>query len=135
MEKRTLITNPAIPYDPNITQWGTWTGGSDYAIPWIFTNWVEETLSWKEGCYLSASLSGNMADNVIEGPDAVKLLSHCLVNGFDLDKFPVGKLKHGICVSPKGNITIDGLVFRDGPDKFTLNGPEYGVLPYVAEGG
>src|SRR5687767_14902927 len=57
-------------------------------VPPEFTNWRDETLAWQKTCVLF-NQSYHMADLAVEGPDALRLLSHLGVNsftGFVVDK-------------------------------------------------
>ena len=50
-----------------------------------FTNWRDEQRAWRETCVLFDQ-SHHMVDLFIEGPDALKLLSHLAIN--TLRQFP-----------------------------------------------
>jgi glycine cleavage system aminomethyltransferase T len=78
-------------------------------IPYTHTDWREETLSWKESCYLCGELSVFPQIKII-GPDAVKLVSDISVNSFK--NFPIGAIKHMIQCDNDGNVAFHGLVFR-----------------------
>ncbi|MGZ4337256.1 MAG: aminomethyl transferase family protein, partial [Gaiellaceae bacterium] len=60
-------------------------------VPAEFTNWREEQQAWQQTCVLF-NQSYHMADLAVEGPDALKLLSHLAVNSFD--GFVPDKAKH-----------------------------------------
>lgn len=50
--------------------------------PYEFTNWRDETISWKETCYLHAGL--NPTDTLkLKGPDVIKFLSKVCVTNFN----------------------------------------------------
>ncbi len=51
-------------------------------VPPEFTNWRDEQQAWQETCVLF-NQSYHMAELAVEGPDALKLLSHLAVNSFD----------------------------------------------------
>ena len=50
-------------------------------VPAEFTNWRDEQRAWRETCVLFDQ-SHHMVDLYIEGPDALKLLSHLAINSF-----------------------------------------------------
>jgi vanillate/3-O-methylgallate O-demethylase len=51
-----------------------------------FTNWRDEQRAWRETAVLFDQ-SHHMVDIYIEGPDALKMLSHLAINSFA--KFPI----------------------------------------------
>jgi len=144
MSFTTIVHNPFGAYDPGAIKYARWKGNNNVLMPFEFTDWVEETQSWKESCYISYSLSGITANLPVKGPDAERLMSENFVNSFTLDKFPVGRAKHVIAVSEKGNITMDGVVLRIAPDHFDtycldpqvpilVNSGRYNVEAYTPE--
>lgn len=61
-----------------------------------------------------------MFDMFIEGPDATRLLADVGANNFE--NFAVGQAKQYIPVTKDGNIVTDGILSRDGENKYTLSG-------------
>src|SRR5262249_28092622 len=58
------------------------TGPNVYpGVPPEFTNWRDEQRAWQKTCVLFDQ-SYHMAELLLEGPDALKLLSHLGVNSF-----------------------------------------------------
>lgn len=81
-----------------------------------FTDWRDETISWKTTCYLHAGL--NPTDTIrISGPDVIRFLSKVAATNFD--NFPVGKIKHCILTNEKGLIMKDGVAMRNAEDVVT----------------
>jgi glycine cleavage system aminomethyltransferase T len=77
--------------------------------PYEYTDWRDETISWKKTCYLHAGL--NPTDTVtFKGPEVIKFLSRVCVTNFT--SFPVGTIKHGLMCDEKGRIAQDGVLFR-----------------------
>jgi glycine cleavage system aminomethyltransferase T len=103
----------AIPYNPGVFAYNSWGG---MLVPYEYTGWEDETLSWKENCYLHGNLSGCMPGVKVTGPDAKKMLSHIAVNS--LEKFPIGTAKHTIMCNEKGNILEHGMTLHVGEDEF-----------------
>jgi syringate O-demethylase len=67
------------------------TGPNVYpGVPPEYTNWRDETRAWQKTCVLF-NQSYHMADLLVEGPDALKLLSRLAVNSFN--GFAVDKAK------------------------------------------
>jgi vanillate/3-O-methylgallate O-demethylase len=63
-----------------------------YVYPVVpFTNWRDEQRAWRETVVLFDQ-SHHMAELMIEGPDAFKMLSHLTINSFK--NFTVDKAKH-----------------------------------------
>lgn len=79
-----------------------------------YTNWRDETCSWKTTAYLHAGL--NPTDTYrLKGPDVIKFLSRVCATNFDI--FPVGRIKHGLVVDDKGRIVQDGVLVRTAEDE------------------
>ena len=116
--------SPFVPYDP--------TGVSLYvcdnrpfAVPYEYTGWRDEQMSWKKTCYIHGNLNPSPTYR-IHGPDAVKFLSDHLVNTFE--NFPVGTGKHGIMCTEEGLNMMDGVIIRVAEDDFIT----YWMAPYIA---
>ena len=75
-----------------------------------FANWRDEQRAWRESAVLFDQ-SHHMAELLVEGPDAEKLLSHVAINSFK--NFTPGKAKHLVPVTPEGNVIGDVIMFRD----------------------
>lgn len=92
------------------------------AVPVVkpeFVNWREEQHAWEEAVAL-LDLSHHMVDTVIEGPDAMRLLSNVGANNFE--KFAIGQAKQFIPVSPDGFLVQDGILLRLAESKFHMIG-------------
>lgn len=82
--------------------------------PYEFTDWRDETISWKKTCYLHAGL--NPTDTLkLKGPDVIKFLSRVCVTNFN--SFPIGAIKHGLCCDEQGLIIQDGVLLRTAEDE------------------
>lgn len=110
--------SPFAPYDPDVYVYSRWCGDTNVLEPLLYTNWMEETQSWKKSCYLHVFLSGGMACMKVKGPDAEKLMSENFVNNFKLEKFPVGAAKHTIACTKEGYIGMHGMSLRVAEDEF-----------------
>jgi len=84
-----------------------------------FVGWREEQGASDRSVAFS-DLSHHMSDLFIEGPDAARLLRAVSAN--DYENFVVGQAKQFIPVTVGGNIVTDGILMRDGENKFTLSG-------------
>ncbi|HET6623328.1 MAG TPA: hypothetical protein VFG70_02270, partial [Gaiellaceae bacterium] len=73
-------------------------------VPPEFTNWRDEQRAWQETCVLFDQ-SFHMNDLAVDGPDALKLLSHLAVNSFD--GFEGDRAKHFVPCSPDGYVIGD----------------------------
>ncbi|WP_405926667.1 aminomethyl transferase family protein [Streptomyces sp. NBC_00035] len=96
------------------------------AAPWLpevvereYTGWRQEQAAWHESVAI-LNLSHHMFDMFIEGPDATRLLADVGANNFET--FAVGQAKQYIPVTKDGNIVTDGILSRDGENKYTLSG-------------
>jgi glycine cleavage system aminomethyltransferase T len=79
-----------------------------------FTDWRDETISWKKTCYLHAGLNATHTVKV-KGPDTLKFLSMLCVNSFN--KFPIGSIKQGITCDENGMVTAAGVLLRTGEEE------------------
>ena len=96
------------------------TGPNVYpGVPPEFTNWRDETQAWQKTCVLF-NQSYHMADLAVEGPDALKLLTHLGVNSFA--GFAVDKAKQFVPCSYDGYVIGDVILFYLGPNQFNLVG-------------
>lgn len=100
-------------WHPGVTPW---------TVPVVqpeFSGWAAEQNAWRTTVALS-DLSFHMSDTVIEGPDAVRLLSEVSANNYE--SFAIGQAKQFVPVSYDGNIITDGILLREGEERFTLTG-------------
>ncbi len=84
-----------------------------------YAGWRQEQAAWHSGVSLS-DLSHHMFDTVIEGPDATRLLAAVSANNYA--SFAVGQAKQFIPVTKTGHIVTDGILLREGEQRYTLSG-------------
>lgn len=103
-------------------------------VPAEYTNWREEQEAWQRTCVLF-NQSYHMADLIVEGPDALKLLSYLAYNSFK--GFEVGKAKQFAPCSYDGYIIGDVILFYLAENKFELVGraPALNWVQFHAETG
>ena len=96
------------------------------AEPWTpevvereYAGWRQEQRAWHEGVAF-LNLSHHMFDLFIEGPDATRVLAEHGAN--DFTRFAVGQAKQYIPVTANGHIVTDGILAREGADKYILSG-------------
>lgn len=117
-----LPHSPYFPYDPNVHLYvGNLMG---HGAPYEHTSWREETMAWKESCYLNGNLNPSPTYR-ITGPDALKFLSDTCVNGFG--NFPIDSGKHAIMCNEAGLVMMDGVLVRLGEEDFIT----YWMAPYI----
>lgn len=87
-------------------------------IPFEFTGWMDESRSISETCYIGDWSWLNKFR--MKGKDAVACMEASTINGYK--KFPVGKGRHIISVTPDGKMIGDGIAFREAEDQFLLTG-------------
>ena len=102
------------PYTPFFTSSPLYSESFLGISPYEFSDWRDETSSWKTTCYLHAGL--NPCDTlVIKGPDTIRFLSAvCATN---MDNFEVGRIKHGLIVDDQGYVMQDGVMMRTGEEE------------------
>ena len=103
-------------------------------VPAEYTNWRDEQRAWRETCVLFDQ-SHHMANVYIEGPDAVKLVTHLGFNSFA--KFPVDRAKQFAPCSYEGHVIGDGILFHLEPNKLVFVGraPAASWIQFHAETG
>jgi syringate O-demethylase len=96
------------------------TGPNVYpGIPAEFTNWRDEQEAWQKTCVLFHQ-SYHMAELLVEGPDALKLLAHLGPNSFE--NFSVNQAKQFAPCSYDGYLIGDVILFYMAKQKFNLVG-------------
>jgi vanillate/3-O-methylgallate O-demethylase len=84
-----------------------------------FTNWRDEQRAWRQTAVLFDQ-SHHMAELMIEGPDALKLLSRLGINSFA--SFPVDRAKQFVPCSPDGYVIGDVILFHLAEHQFLIVG-------------
>ncbi|WP_099865661.1 vanillate/3-O-methylgallate O-demethylase [Pararhizobium haloflavum] len=88
-------------------------------VPPEFTNWRDEQRAWRETAVLFDQ-SHHMAELMIDGRDALKLLSHLGINSFA--NFPVNKAKQFVPCSPSGHVIGDVILFHLAENQYLIVG-------------
>ena len=121
--------NHALPFDPWHPIPDPPAASYAYAMsrsisPYEYTNWRDETTSWKTTCYLHAGL--NPTDTyIIRGERVLEFLARvCATN---MQNFEVGRIKHGLCLDDQGRVLADGVMLRTAEDEVTT----YWMVPVL----
>jgi glycine cleavage system aminomethyltransferase T len=103
-------------------------------VPAEFSNWRDEQRAWQETCVLY-NQTYHMAELMVEGPDALKLLTHLGVNSFAT--FAPGKAKQFVPVTPEGYVIGDVILFGLDDARYNLVGraPVLNWVTYHAQTG
>ena len=88
-------------------------------VPAEYTNWRDEQIAWQETCVLY-NQTYHMAELMVEGPDAIKLVSSLATNSFAT--FEPGKAKQFVPCSPEGFVIGDVILFGLADDRINLVG-------------
>src|SRR5687767_7497597 len=88
-------------------------------VPNEFTNWRDEQRAWRETAVLFDQ-SHHMAELMIEGPDAAKMLARLAINSFA--KFPVNRAKQFVPCSYDGYVIGDVILFHLDEEQFLIVG-------------
>src|SRR5262245_57031220 len=88
-------------------------------VPAEYSNWRDEQRAWRESCVLFDQ-SHHMVDLGIEGPDALKLISHLGINSFA--NFPVDRAKQLVPCSYDGYVIGDGILFHLAENNYLFVG-------------
>jgi syringate O-demethylase len=111
------------------------TGPNVYpGVPPEFTNWRDEQKAWQKTCVLF-NQSYHMAELLLEGPDALKLLTYLGVNSFA--NFGLDRAKQFVPCTPAGFVIGDVILFHLAENVFNLVGrnPVLNWVRYHAETG
>ena len=90
-------------------------------VPPEFTNWRDEQRAWRDTVVL-CDQSHHMAEMLVEGPDALKMLSALAVNSFS--NFTPNKAKQMVACSHDGFVIGDGILFYLDENSFNFVGRE-----------
>jgi glycine cleavage system aminomethyltransferase T len=103
-------------------------------VPAEYSNWRDEQQAWQKTCVLY-NQSFHMAELMVEGPDALKLLSHLGVNSFA--NFAPGKAKQFVPCTPDGYVIGDVILFGLDDNRYNLVGraPVLNWVTYHAQTG
>jgi vanillate/3-O-methylgallate O-demethylase len=103
-------------------------------VPSEYSNWRDEQRAWRETAVLFDQ-SHHMANLYVEGPDALKLLSHLAINSFA--KFPVNRAKQFVPCSYDGYVIGDGILFHLEENRLVFVGraPTASWIQFHAETG
>jgi vanillate/3-O-methylgallate O-demethylase len=88
-------------------------------VPSEYSNWRDEQRAWRETAVLFDQ-SHHMVNLYIEGPDALKLLTHLGTNSFV--NFPVNRAKQFAPCSYDGYVIGDGILFHLKENKLVFVG-------------
>ncbi|WP_309085210.1 aminomethyl transferase family protein [Chelativorans sp.] len=88
-------------------------------VPAEFTNWRDEQAAWRKTAVLFDQ-SHHMAELMVEGPDALKLISRLGINS--VANFPVNRAKQFVPVSYSGHVIGDVILFHLAEQQFLLVG-------------
>ena len=101
-------------------------------VPAEYTNWRDEQIAWQETCVLY-NQTFHMAELMVEGPDAIKLVSSLATNSFAT--FEPGKAKQFVPCTPDGYVIGDVILFGLAEDRYNLVGraPVLNWVTYHAE--
>lgn len=117
--KQTLAL-PHAPALPLARKVHTYTRFGTTFEPWEYTDWIDESMSWKDTLYIGDW--SPLAKMRVRGPDALKFFSSIAVNGFT--KFDVGQAKHIILCNRAGKIVGEGVLMRLSGDEYLFtSGP------------
>ncbi|HEY1659208.1 MAG TPA: hypothetical protein VGG14_12725 [Candidatus Sulfotelmatobacter sp.] len=88
-------------------------------VPAEYSNWRDEQRAWRETAVLFDQ-SHHMVNVYVEGPDALKMLSHLGTNSYA--KFPVDRAKQFAPCSHDGYVIGDGILFHLEQDRLVFVG-------------
>ena len=103
-------------------------------VPYEFSNWRDEQRAWRASAVLFDQ-SHHMANIYLEGPGALKMLSHLATNSFS--KFPVNRAKQFAPCSYDGFVIGDGILFHLEENRLVFVGraPAANWIQFHAETG
>jgi vanillate/3-O-methylgallate O-demethylase len=119
IQKQTLSL-PHAPAVPVAREVHTYTRFGTTFEPWEYTDWIDESMSWKDTLYIGDW--SPLAKMRVRGPEALEFFSSIAVNSFA--KFDIGQAKHIILCNQMGKIVGEGVLMRlEGNDYLFTSGP------------
>ena len=106
---------PMVPFEPRATNYQMFISSFE---PYEYTNWIDESMSWKETCYVG-DWSPLVKFNV-KGPDALNFFQS--LSGFNAKKYDVGQAKHIVCTNNQGKVIGEGILMRYAEDELQFTG-------------
>jgi len=103
-------------------------------VPAEYSNWRDEQRAWRDSCVLFDQ-SHHMVEQLVEGPDALKLFSYLATNSFK--SFPVDRAKQFIPCTYDGYVIGDGILFHLAENSLLFVGraPSANWIQFHAETG
>src|SRR5262249_42625144 len=100
-------------------------------IPWQYTNFIDESLSFHETAYLGDWSS--LTKFRIKGPDALRFLGGYTTN--NLGKFNSGQIKHAIQTDANGKVAGEGILYKISDQDYQYcGGGAYWLLHWFRQG-
>jgi glycine cleavage system aminomethyltransferase T len=100
---------PALPVARDVH---TYTQFGASFEPWEYTDWIDESMSWKDALYIGDW--SPLAKMRVRGRDALTFFSRIAVNSFA--RFDVGQAKHIILCNRAGKIMGEGVLMKLAED-------------------
>ena len=97
--------SPALPLARSVP---TYTRFGATFEPWEYTDWIDESMSWKEALYIGDWTP--LQKMHVKGPDAIPFFASIAVNSFA--KFDIGQAKHVIFCNNAAKIMGEGVLMR-----------------------
>lgn len=111
LESSVIPVAPMVPIGPAVN---TWTRFISSFEAFEFTNWIDESVSWKTNCYIGDW--SPLLKMRVQGPEAQAFFEYLSTNHWP--KFKPGQAKHAIFCRSNGNIMGEGIVMMLGDDDF-----------------
>lgn len=128
MNQKSIGGLPHAPAIPLARQVQTYTRFGTTFEPWEYTNWIDESMSWKETLYIGDwSPLGKLR---VKGRDALKFFASIAVNSFA--KFAIGQAKHIILCNKAGKIMGEGVLMKLAEEDYLFtSGPGVAWADYL----
>src|SRR5690349_8855085 len=108
---------PALPIARDVH---TYTQFGASFEPWEYTDWIDESMSWKDTLYIGDW--SPLAKMRVKGRDALKFFSAIAVNSFA--KFDIGQAKHIVLCNDAGKIMGEGVLMKLAEEEYLFtSGP------------
>ena len=120
----TLQHAPALPLDrkvPTYTRFGT------SFEPWEYSDWIDESMSWKDALYIGDW--SPLEKLRVRGTGALAFFSHIAVNSFA--RFERGQAKHIVLCNMAGKIVGEGVLMKLAEEDYLFtSGPGVAWVDY-----
>ncbi|KAF5584456.1 glycine cleavage system T [Fusarium subglutinans] len=110
-EQKAVPVAPNVPVDPSVNTWSRFITTFEVSE---FTDWIDESLSWKKTCYIGDW--SPLLKMRVRGPDSKEFFEYLSTNHWP--SFQSNQAKHAVFYRDNGTIIGEGVLMMLGHDDF-----------------